>query len=91
MEKPIIGDAPMIWITADKRAIPITEMETTHIQNSIAKIRRSIRIDANGKPKGWRLNLLKPLRDELKRRGSNPDVGLNPSKLTNRFHNLDID
>lgn len=84
-------DEPLLWLCQDQRLLTLQQMETTHIQNSIAKIRRSIRQGADGTMKGWRLRFLKPLKDELIRRGSKPEVGLNPSKLTNRFRNLDID
>jgi hypothetical protein len=32
-----------VWVTQDKREIPIKDMETTHIQNCVAMLRR----------KGW--------------------------------------
>lgn len=81
----------MKWIIADKRELSLEEMETTHIRNSIAKIRRSIRLTENGTVKGWRASWLRPLLDELKRRGIKDQRDLNPARITNRFRNLDID
>jgi len=80
----------LIWTCADKRELFVDEMETSHIRNSIAKIRRSTRTDANGNLKGWRLSYLKPLVDELERRGAKDNASLNPAKLSNRFRNLDL-
>lgn len=84
---------PLIWITADNRELRLEDMETTHIRNAIARIRRSIRHDGRGGTnvvKGWRLRFLKPLVAELERRGAKDDKNLNPARLTNRFRNLDL-
>lgn len=80
----------MLWITADKREMRLVDMETTHIRNSIAKIRRSIRVDAGGRLRGWRVQFLKPLVAELERRGSKDNGDLLPARISNRFRNLDL-
>lgn len=80
----------MKWQTADGRLIKFEDMELSHIRNSIAKIRRSIRTDMNGKLKGWRVRMLKPLVAELERRGRKDNNTLHPAKLSNRFRNLDL-
>lgn len=90
MKPPIIGDAPLTWICADKRTMTLDEMETSHIRNSIAKIRRAARINEEGKLVGWRIKFLKPLVEELECRGSKDSKSLNPSRLSNRFRNLDL-
>ncbi len=81
----------LIWRTADKRLLPLSEMETPHIRNSIARIRRSMRIARDGSPIGWRLAFLKPLIEELARRDLKDTPSLNPARLSNRFRNLDFD
>lgn len=81
----------MIWLTADKRALTLQEMETSHIRNSIAKIRRSIRTNKAGRLVGWRVDFLKPLVEELERRGRKDNSDLTPARISNRFRNLDLD
>ncbi len=81
----------MKWRTVDFRLISLQEMETSHLRNSIARIRRSITKNAaTGKLSGWRLQFLKPLVEELESRGSKDDKSLNPARLSNRFRNLDL-
>lgn len=82
--------AALLWTTADGRTIKIEDMETTHLRNAIARIRRSVRTDERGNIKGWRLHCLRQLTDEIKRRGLKDDTSLNPARLTNRFRNLDL-
>lgn len=72
-----------MWLTADGRRIPFTEMETSHLRNSIARIRRS-------KMK-WRPAALPLLIAELERRGAKDNNDLTPARITNRFRNLDFD
>lgn len=79
--------AEPLWITADKRVLRLSDMETSHIRNSIAKIRRSFHKHGLA---GWRLQFLKPLIQELERRGLADNKSLNPAQLSNRFRNLDI-
>ncbi len=81
----------LIWRTADKRFLPLCEMETPHIRNSIARIRRSMRLARDGSTIGWRLAFLKPLLEELERRSLKDNPSLNPARLSNRFRNLDFD
>lgn len=78
------------WITSDGRALTIQEMSTTHLRNSIAKIRRSIRSE-NGVIKGRRIKFLKHMVEEIERRGRADKPDLNPARVTNRFRNLDLD
>lgn len=52
-----------IWITKDEKMLRIVEMETSHIQNCIEKIKHH--------PKLWRLRYLPLLEEELKRRRGN--------------------
>lgn len=80
----------MKWRCFDGRELTLQEMETTHLRNSIAKIRRSIRINKQGKAVGWRLDLLKHLVAELERRGRKDNPDLKPSRISNRFRNLDL-
>ena len=80
----------MKWRTQDGRELTLQEMETSHLRNSIAKIRRSIRINKQGKAVGWRLDLLKHLVVELERRGRKDNGDLKPSRISNRFRNLDL-
>jgi len=46
-----------IWVTRDGRFLKISEMETSHVLNAIAKIRRS--------RSGWRIEYLDRLELEL--------------------------
>lgn len=48
------------WITRDLRVVPISKMETSHLVNSINKIRRSL---ARGG--SWRAEFLPALETEL--------------------------
>jgi len=83
-------DSPLLWLCQDQRLLTLQQMETSHIRNSIAKIRRSIRQRADGNLVGWRVRFLKPLVAELERRGAKDNASLNPAKLSNRFRNLDL-
>jgi hypothetical protein len=81
----------MKWKTYDGREMTLQEMETSHLRNSIAKIRRSIRTHPfNGKLIGWRLKYLKAMVAEIERRGKKDNGDLNPSRISNRFCNLDL-
>jgi hypothetical protein len=81
----------MKWQCADGRVITLQEMETSHLRNSIAKIRRSIRTNpVNNKLIGWRLSFLKPMIAEIERRGRKDNGDLKPSRISNRFRNLDL-
>jgi hypothetical protein len=80
----------LLWVTADGRQYKLQEMETTHLRNAIARIRRSVRTDQRGNIVGWRLHYLKALVEEIERRGLKDDTSLNPARLTNRFRNLDL-
>lgn len=86
-----MNDSPLLWLCQDQRLLTLQQMETPHIRNSIAKIRRSCRTNDEGKLVGWRLRYLKPLVDELERRGRKDNPSLNPAGLSNRFRNLDLD
>jgi hypothetical protein len=81
----------MKWKTIDGREMELAEMETSHLRNSIARIRRSIRFSGTDKVIGWRVSFLKPMVEELERRGSKDNPSLNPARITNRFRNLDLD
>lgn len=82
----------MKWVAKDGRQMTLQEMETSHIRNSLARIRRSIRPIGPGQVTGWRLQWIQPMVAELKRRElqDRPDE-LNPARLTNRFRNLDFE
>ena len=80
----------MKWRTQDGRELTLQEMETSHLRNSIAKIRRSIRINKQVKLFGWLLDLLTHLVVELERRGRKDNRDLKPSRISNRFRNLDL-
>lgn len=87
----------MRWVTNDNRKLTLQQLETTHIRNSIARIRRSMKslgkdpVDGKERFSGWRIEWLRPLLDELKRRELADRPDLNPARLTNRFRNLDLD
>jgi hypothetical protein len=82
----------MKWTTKDGRQMSLQEMETTHIRNSLAKMRRSIRTIGPGIVTGWRLQWIGPMTAELKRRELlDRPAELNPALLTNRFRNLDFE
>lgn len=80
----------MLWLCVDKRELRLQDMETSHIRNSIAGSWRSIRTK-DGITRGWRAKFLKPLLAEIARRGSKDNADLNPSRISNRFRNLDLD
>jgi hypothetical protein len=81
----------MKWRCNDGRELTLQEMETTHLRNSIAKIRRSIRVHkVTGAIAGWRLQFLKPMVAEIERRGRKDNTDLKPSRISNRFRNLDL-
>lgn len=53
----------LIWVTARGERMPVSKMETSHIENCIRKIERS--------RKGWRRDYLERLRLELYIRDNN--------------------
>ncbi len=81
----------LMWPTQDGRLIAIDQMETSHIRNSIARIRRSMRIGNDGEIVGWRRHWLPLLLTELERRNSKDNPDLLPARISNRFRNLDLD
>lgn len=71
----------MLWLCRDDRSMEPKDMETTHIRNSIARIRRL----------QWRGEWIPIFLAELERRELKDDPSLNPARLTNRFRNLDFE
>ena len=55
-----IDEVQLVWVTANGREMTISEMDTTHIKNSINKILASGGV--------WRGEFLEPLERELERR-----------------------
>ena len=55
-----IDEVELVWVTANGRKMTISEMDTTHIKNSINKILASGGV--------WRGEFLEPLERELERR-----------------------